>query len=167
VRRLEPEAIAAFNVIGDREEQFRLEYHSGSTTDFEAALIASSAEETQLRTTVVGPHRDDLLLQLGGQAAALYASEGQQRTMAIALKLGHSRLLESEFGRSPLLLLDDVFGELDTGRRNRLFANLPVGSQRIVTTTSLAWLNEIPTGKLYEIKEDSERGRVLKVVNQS
>jgi DNA replication and repair protein RecF len=166
VRRLEPEAIAAFNVIGDREEQFRLEYHSGSTTDFDAALIASSAEETRLRTTLVGPHRDDLLLQLGGQAAALYASEGQQRTMAIALKLGHSRLLESEFGRSPLLLLDDVFGELDTGRRNRLFANLPVGSQRIVTTTSLAWLNEIPTGKLYEIKEDSERGRVLEVVTE-
>ena len=166
VQRLEPEAIAAFNVIGDREEQFRLEYHRGSTADFEAALVANAAEETRLRTTVVGPHRDDLLLQLGDQPAALYASEGQQRTMAIALKLGHARVLESAFGRIPLLLLDDIFGELDAGRRNRLFANLPSGAQRIITTTSLAWLNEIPAGKLYEIKEDRERGRVLDVIRR-
>jgi DNA replication and repair protein RecF len=84
--------------------------------------------------------------------------------MAIALKVGHARLLESEFGRSPLLLLDDVFGELDIGRRNRLFANLPAGGQRIITTTSLAWLNDIPSGKLYEIKTDIARGRVLDVI---
>jgi DNA replication and repair protein RecF len=166
VRRLEPAAIAAFNLIGEREEQFGLEYHSGSSADFGAALAASAEEETRLRTTLVGPHRDDLLLRLRGQPAAIYASEGQQRTMAVALKLGHARLLESEFGRSPLLLLDDVFGELDIGRRNRLFANLPPGGQRIITTTSLAWLNDLPSGKLYEIKDDIARGRVLDVISQ-
>lgn len=165
VRRLEPEAIAAFNLIGEREEQFSLEYHCGSSADFGAALAASAEEESRLRTTVIGPHRDDLLLRLSGQPAAVYASEGQQRTMAIALKVGHARLLESEFGRSPLLLLDDVFGELDTGRRNRLFANLPTGGQRIITTTSLAWLDDLPTGKLYEIKDDSTRGRVLDLIS--
>jgi DNA replication and repair protein RecF len=165
VGRLEPEAIAAFNLIGEREEQFGLDYHCGSSADFGAALAASAEEEARLRTTVIGPHRDDLLLRLSGQPAAVYASEGQQRTMAIALKVGHARLLESEFGRSPLLLLDDVFGELDTGRRNRLFANLPTGGQRIITTTSLAWLDDVPTGKLYEIKDDSTRGRVLDVIS--
>ena len=164
VRRLEPEAIAAFNVMVDREEQFGLAYHYGSTANFTAALAASAAEETRLRTTVVGPHRDDLLLQLSGQPAALYASEGQQRTMAIALKVGHARLLAAEFGRSPLLLLDDVFGELDRGRRNRLFANLPAGGQQIITSTSLAWLDHFPGGKLYELKEDSVRGRILDVL---
>jgi len=165
VQRLEPAAIAAFNLIGEREEQFGLEYHSGSSADFGAALAASAEEETRLRTTLIGPHRDDLLLRLSGQPAAVYASEGQQRTMAIALKVGHARLLESEFGRSPLLLLDDVFGELDIGRRNRLFANLPAGGQRIITTTSLAWLNDVPSGKLYEIKDDIARGRVLDVIS--
>ena len=167
VRRLEPKAIAAFNLIGERDEQFGLEYHSGSSADFGAALAASAEEEARLRTTVVGPHRDDLLLQLGRQSAAIYASEGQQRSIAIALKVGHACLLESEFGRSPLLLLDDVFGELDIGRRNRLFANLPAGGQRIITTTSLAWLNDVPTGKLYEIKDDGARGRVLEEVSGS
>ena len=166
VRRLEPDAIAAFNIIDEREEEFGLEYHSGSTADYEGALTASAEEEVRLKTTLVGPHRDDLLLRLSGQPAAAYASEGQQRTMAIALKLGHARLLESEFGDIPLLLLDDVFGELDTGRRNRLFANLPAGGQRIITTTSLAWLNDTPTGKLYEIKDDSAGGRVLEVITR-
>jgi DNA replication and repair protein RecF len=167
VQRLEPNAVAAFNLIGERDEQFGLEYHLGSSADFGAALAASAEEETRLRTTVVGPHRDDLLLRLSGQPAASYASEGQQRTMAIALKVGHARLLESAFGRSPLLLLDDVFGELDTVRRNRLFANLPTGGQRIITTTSLDWLSDLPTGKLYQIKDDSARGRVLEEVHGS
>src|SRR5246127_150642 len=165
VRRLEPKAIAAFNLVGERDEELGLEYHSGSSADFGAALAASAEEEARLRTTVVGPHRDDLVLHLSRQPAAVYASEGQQRTMAIALKVGHARLLESEFSQSPLLLLDDVFGELDIGRRNRLFANLPAGGQRIITTTSLAWLTDVPTGKLYEIKGDSARGRVLDVIS--
>jgi DNA replication and repair protein RecF len=166
VGRLEPKAIEAFDLIGERDEEFGLEYHSGSTADFGVALAASAEEEARLRTTLVGPHRDDLLFQLSRQSAAIYASEGQQRTIAIALKVGHARLLESEFGQSPLLLLDDVFGELDIGRRNRLFANLPTGGQRIITTTSLAWLNDVPTGKLYEIKDDGARGRVLDAISQ-
>jgi DNA replication and repair protein RecF len=166
VGRLEPKTIEAFKLIGERDEEFGLEYQAGSTADFGAALAASAEEEVRLRTTLVGPHRDDLLLQLSRQSAAIYASEGQQRTIAIALKVGHARLLESEFGRSPLLLLDDVFGELDIGRRNRLFANLPTGGQRIITTTSLAWLNDVPTGKLYEIKDDSARGRVLDAISR-
>jgi DNA replication and repair protein RecF len=167
VQRLNPKTVDAFKLIGERDEEFGLEYHSGSTADFASALGASAEEEARLRTTVIGPHRDDLLLQLNRQSAAIYASEGQQRTIAIALKVGHARLLESEFGQSPLLLIDDVFGELDLGRRNRLFANLPAGGQRIITTTSLAWLNDVPTGKLYEIKDDSARGRVLDAVPRS
>jgi DNA replication and repair protein RecF len=166
VGRLEPKALEAFKLIGERDEEFGLEYHAGSTADFGAALAASAGEQARLRTTLVGPHRDDLLLQLSRQSAAIYASEGQQRTIAIALKVGHARLLESEFGQSPLLLLDDVFGELDIGRRNRLFANLPARAQRIITTTSLAWLNDVPTGKLYEIKDDSARGRVLDAISR-
>jgi len=70
--------------------------------------------------------------------------EGQQRTMAIALKLwtwSHSGV---RIWPQSVALVRRCIGELDAGRRNRLFANLPVGAQKIITTTSLAWLNEIP-----------------------
>ena len=68
------------------------------------------------------------------------ASEGQQRTLVLALKLGAARLLARHFGTPPLLLLDDIFGELDPQRRNALLAALPADSQRIITTTHLDWM---------------------------
>jgi len=63
------------------------------------------------------------------------------------------------------LLVDDVFGELDRDRRNRLLASLPAECQRVVTTTSISWLAEAPTGKLYEITEDQQLGRFLRLVD--
>jgi DNA replication and repair protein RecF len=161
VQRLTPHATAAYAAISDRSEPVALEYHSGATADFASALAASADEEVRLRATLVGPHRDDLRLELQSRPANLFASEGQQRTLVIALKLGQAFLLETEFGQCPVLLLDDIFGELDRTRRNRLFTNLPAGSQKIVTSTSLAWLDQKPTGQVYELKEDPVEGRVL------
>lgn len=104
-------------------------------------LPASRAEESRLRQTVVGPHRDDLALTLNGLDASRFASEGQQRTVALALKLAQTRLLIARTGRLPLLLIDDVFGELDPTRRQRLLAHLPADAQRLVTTTHLDWVD--------------------------
>lgn len=92
--------------------------------------------------TLVGPHRDDFLLTIDHRPAAAFASEGQQRTIALALKLAQATLLESAKGTPPLLLLDDIFGELDPARRNALLGALPEGSQRLITTTHLNWMNE-------------------------
>jgi DNA replication and repair protein RecF len=114
--------------------------------------------------TVVGPHRDDFQIFLNAKPADLFASEGQQRTVAIALKLGQAKILELEFQKPPLLLLDDVFGELDPVRRNRLFSALPSRGQRLVTTTHLDWLESIPAGKVYRISENSLGDRVLETV---
>jgi DNA replication and repair protein RecF len=115
--------------------------------------------------TLVGPHRDDFQLFLFSQPADLYASEGQQRTAAIALKLAQAKIFELEFKKPPLLLLDDVFGELDLGRRNRLFSALPSRGQRLVTTTHLDWLESLPAGKVYRIREDSHGERVLEALS--
>jgi DNA replication and repair protein RecF len=164
VERLEPYVVSAFASVSDRGEAFTVNYHPGATHDFDQALSASSAEERRLRATLVGPHRDDLHFSVQSQPAELFASEGQQRTMAIALKLGQARVLEAEWGQPPLLLVDDVFGELDEDRRNRLLRSLPAGSQRVVTTTSIAWLSETPIGRLYEIAEDKTLGRSLRLV---
>jgi len=104
---------------------------------------------------VAGPHRDDIELLLEGRASQ-FASEGQQRTMAIALKLGQARLLEAETGRAPLLLLDDIFGELDLARRNALLAHLPAGAQPLITTTHLEWFSGNIPGRVHRV----DHGRV-------
>ncbi|MBV9105250.1 MAG: DNA replication and repair protein RecF [Verrucomicrobia bacterium] len=164
LERLEPPTIESFAAISDRNETLSLCYQSGATADFEKALRESEGEESRFRTTVVGPHRDDFQLYLNTKPAELFASEGQQRTVAIALKLAQSKVLELEFKKPPLLLLDDVFGELDPVRRNRLFSALPSRGQRVVTTTHLDWLDSLPAGKLYRIHESSPGDRILEKV---
>ena len=79
-------------------------------------------------------------MSLNSLSASDYGSEGQQRTLALALKLAQGTLLERERGRAPVYLIDDIFGELDVRRRNALIASLPAGAQKLITTTSLAWL---------------------------
>ncbi len=71
--------------------------------------------------------------------AAAFASEGQQRTVALALKLAQARVFTEETATGPLLLIDDIFGELDHSRRNALLAHLPNDSQKLVTATALDW----------------------------
>ncbi len=129
-----------------------LAYQPGAGEEnFAAALHASRAEETRLRQTLVGPHRDDLALTLGGRTAAQFASEGQQRTVALALKLAQAGLLQSVWKTPPLLLFDDIFGELDPARRNALLAALPNGSQQLITTTHLDWLDAPPPGPVWQL----------------
>jgi DNA replication and repair protein RecF len=165
LERLEPHVIESFAAISDRNETLSLCYQPGATADFEKALRESEGEESRLRTTVVGPHRDDFQLYLNTKPADLFASEGQQRTVAIALKLAQAKVLELQFKKPPLLLLDDVFGELDPVRRNRLFLALPSRGQRMVTTTHLDWLDSLPAGKVYRINESSPGDRILETVN--
>jgi DNA replication and repair protein RecF len=153
LERLEPYLTESSDAVSDRSERLCVSYQPGATANFEKALSDSAAEESRLMVTVVGPHRDDFQFWLNDKPADLFASEGQQRTIAIALKLAEAKLLEAEFSKPPLLLLDDVFGELDTARRNRLFSALPVRGQRIITTTSLDWLESLPAGNVYRIEE--------------
>jgi DNA replication and repair protein RecF len=164
LERLKPHVIEAFAAISDRNEALTFCYQPGATADFEKALRDSEAEELRLRMTVVGPHRDDFQICLNDKPADLFASEGQQRTLAIALKLAQAKILELEFKKPPLLLLDDVFGELDPARRIRLFSALPRRGQRLVTTTRLDWLEPLPAGKMYRIDESSAGHRVLETL---
>ena len=136
---LQTEAEAAHLAISGKRESLRLEYAAGDGGDFAATLAAAQREDARLRQTTIGPHRDDVHFFLN-DISADDASEGQQRTLVLALKLGAARLLERHFGSPPLLLLDDIFGELDPQRRNSLLAALPENAQRIITTTHLDWM---------------------------
>jgi DNA replication and repair protein RecF len=103
-----------------------------------ARRLAETAEKEQWNgTTLIGPHRDDVAFELAGRDLAGFASRGQQRTAILALKLAELDLLTAHDGRPPLLLLDDVFSELDPGRRSHLVRRIAALPQAFVTTTTL------------------------------
>jgi len=152
ITKLQPKAAQAQADIASTAEELTLEYQSSHGDRMAEALLEYRGAELGRRSTAVGPHRDDLLLKLHGMPAAQFASEGQQRTVALALKLGQARLFQDLAQRSPVLLLDDIFGELDPARRNALMGALPSGSQKVITTTYLDWLDESLTpGTTYRV----------------
>jgi DNA replication and repair protein RecF len=109
--------------------------------DARAALTRRLAETAEKEawngTTLIGPHRDDVAFELAGRDLAGFASRGQQRTAILALKLAELDLLTEHDRRPPLLLLDDVFSELDPARRSHLVRRIAGLPQAFVTTTSL------------------------------
>jgi len=103
-----------------------------------ARRLAETAEkELWNGTTLVGPHRDDVAFAMAGRDLSAFASRGQQRTAILALKLAELDLVTATDGRPPLLLLDDVFSELDPARRAHLVRRIADLPQAFVTTTTL------------------------------
>ena len=100
-------------------------------------LRETAEKEVWNGTTLIGPHRDDVAFELAGRDLAGFASRGQQRTAILALKLAELDLLAARDGRPPLLLLDDVFSELDPARRSHLVRRIAELPQAFVTTTTL------------------------------
>jgi DNA replication and repair protein RecF len=100
-------------------------------------LVETADKEVWNGATVIGPHRDDLAFDLAGRELSSFASRGQQRTAILAFKLAELDLLTELDGRAPLLLLDDVFSELDPDRRAHLVRRISALPQAFVTTTTL------------------------------
>jgi DNA replication and repair protein RecF len=98
-----------------------------------AALAQARTDELRRGVCLVGPHRDDLTLRINGMPARTHASQGEQRSMALALRLAAHRLVADALDDVPVLLLDDVFSELDPGRTEALLHHLPPG-QAVLTT---------------------------------
>ena len=144
IAELAPLAAEAQRAVSGRDEPLTLNYLPASGPDLRESLLQARERETRLRQAVVGPHRDELDLRIHGMPAADFASEGQQRTLALALKLAQGKLLERRGGKLPIYLMDDIFGELDPGRRNALMNHLPPLAQKWITTTHLDWLKETP-----------------------
>ncbi len=102
-----------------------------------ARLEAGRARDAQFRTTLMGPHRDDFHFTVKGTAARDFASEGQQRSLVLALRLAQATWFRTRSGICPVLLADDVLGELDAARRARFWAAIDPESQVIATGTHL------------------------------
>lgn len=109
-----------------------------TAAQFRAALAAKRAQELDRGLTLVGPHRDDLQLRVRGLPVKGYASHGESWSMALALRLASAELLRSESpGGDPILILDDVFAELDADRRSRL-AGVVAGYEQVLVTAAVA-----------------------------
>jgi DNA replication and repair protein RecF len=152
VARLAPLAAAAHREISGTGETLQLQFVPGNSGDFAADLANSHAQEARLRQTIIGPHRDDIELLVEEKMANQYASEGQHRTVALALKIAQARVFMAEEETPPLMLIDDIFGELDPGRRNALLEHLPSAAQKLVTATTMQWREDGVEGPVFELR---------------
>jgi DNA replication and repair protein RecF len=154
VERLSPLADLIHRELTDGRESLKLEYvpsiplpPAGRDSEqaaieavrgeFRRRLEQTAEDELRRGTTLLGPQRDDLSLLVNGAEARIYGSQGQQRTVALALKLAEFRLVEDFVGEPPVLLLDDVMSDLDDARRNHLLAWIRRRCQAFLTCTSL------------------------------
>lgn len=130
-------------ILSGEKETLTLSYESGANTncppeELEAnllsALRAARAKDKELGFSTVGPHRDDIKIDINGKDARRFASQGQQRTTALAMKIGQVVIYRDEIGEPPVLLLDDVLSELDENRQHVLL-DLVNGFQTLLTCT--------------------------------
>lgn len=126
--------------VGYKSSVFRGEVDSdaaveGIASAFEARLADLHNREVLLGVSLVGPHRDDLTFRLGGHDVSAFGSRGQQRTVALALKLAEAEHLHEQTKERPIVLLDDVLSELDPSRRRRVLASIEPGQQVLLTAT--------------------------------
>ncbi len=147
VKKMTPLAAAFYAEIGGGAEALTLGLSIGisgkpelpETPILLAEMLSGRLRESRVRDrenglTSVGPHRDDLLTFLDEKSVREFASQGQKRSVALALKLAAARLLEETTGLPPILLLDDVFAELDPGRRERFGALIAGRGQAFIAT---------------------------------
>lgn len=147
VQRLAPLATYWHRAISGQQEELTLTYqpHVAIEQDDPAVVQAAFLSKIQERaiaeqhqgTTLVGPHRDEVEFTINRTSARQYGSQGQQRTLVLALKLAELKLIEDVIGEPPLLLLDDVLAELDLHRQNQLLETIQDRFQTLITTTHL------------------------------
>ncbi len=126
-------ASAAYRHLSGRDSELRLIYRRSWEGELLDVLRANRPEDIRRQTTGSGPHRDELVILLEGMPARTHASQGEQRCVALALRLASHELATARFGAPPTLLLDDVFSELDDSRAALLAECLPKGQVLLAT----------------------------------
>lgn len=155
VAQLEPEIGKAYDQVAHTAADVGAVYRRSWNGRLGDAVAASRADDVRRGVTLVGPHRDDVQLTIGALPARTHASQGEQRSLALALKLGSHRLITEAIGEPPILLLDDVFSELDPERADALLRHLPEG-QALLTTAGV-----LPEGARPELMVRVRGGTVV------
>jgi len=139
--------LTVYTGIADRDEGPELEYRTNAdcsdAESFARLLHDSRRRDTVVGSTQRGPHRDDLHFSLAAGGAREYASDGQQRGLCIALRVAQARLLQERLGLTPVLLVDDVLGELDSHRSAGFWRVCPPEIQIVATGTTLPGSDEV------------------------
>ncbi len=135
---LMPRVAKAYGILADAEVSVVANYRRSWDSD-DMAVDVQLQRPTDLArsTTSMGPHRDEVALRIDGFDSRTEASQGEQRTLALALRFAGHELVTEHVGEAPLLLLDDVLSELDPGRATALLSNLPSGQTIITSATEL------------------------------
>lgn len=164
IQRLAPLAQHWHQLISGRQEELTVRYAPNVPLEqdtpetvqqaFLDKLQARAIAEQYQGTSLVGPHRDEVEFTINTTSARQYGSQGQQRTLVLALKLAELQLIEEVIGEPPLLLLDDVLAELDLNRQNQLLEAIQDHFQTLITTTHLGafdakWLH---SSQIFSVK---------------
>lgn len=137
LERLTPHVQTAYEDLAGRGEEVELEYRPTWEPPLSSALGAARRDDLRRGVTTTGPHRDEVAIELAQRPSRTHCSQGEQRCLALSLRLAAHRLVTSEFGSPPVLLLDDVFSELDPDRARALVAALPAGQAFVTTAAGL------------------------------
>jgi DNA replication and repair protein RecF len=149
VVELAPRATEHYSRLAGRPTEVGLAYVRSWEGPLLDALAAARSKDLQRGVSTVGPHRDELELTLAGLPARTHASQGEQRSLALALQLAAHQLAAERLGTPPVLLLDDVFSELDLRRSHALLAGLPPGQAML--TTALPAPDEVMPARVYSL----------------
>lgn len=160
-KELEIEAKSAYEGISGGKEQLELSYEPGYEGNLREALFSFQKEDMRFGFTSAGPHRGDVSIAVNGVSARSFASQGQQRSAVLALKLAEARMLKKACGEEPVILLDDVLSELDDGRQEYLL-NCLEGRQVFITCCAPEISQRIREGKGFFVK-----GGVVKMASPS
>jgi DNA replication and repair protein RecF len=137
VTRLGPAVQQAYRDLSGGGDLVEVGYRRSWAGPLDEALASGRRDDLRRGLTLVGPHRDELVLALNGLPARTHASQGEQRCLSLALRLAGHRELAAELGAPPILLLDDVFSELDRDRSAALLDALPMGQAFLSTAGAL------------------------------
>lgn len=158
VESLVPMVAESYGDIAGERAETHLAYEAPwRSVGLAAALDAARDDELRRGVTLVGPHRDELQITLNSMPARTQASQGEQRSLALALRLAGHRLVDQVSGAPPVLLLDDVFSELDLARSAALLRSLPRGQRLLSTAAGLPpgvhadQILDITTGSVAEV----------------
>ncbi|MBF6554664.1 MAG: DNA replication and repair protein RecF [Acidimicrobiales bacterium] len=150
VQELVPIAAAHYARLAGQDTPVGLDYRRSWSGRLIDALAGSRRTDVDRGVSSIGPHRDDLDLSLDGLPGRTHSSQGEQRSLALALRLAAHQLATERLGSPPVLLLDDVFSELDPFRAKALLAGLPPG--QALLTTALPAPPEVSAAKIYQLE---------------